>query len=51
MYFSKPDESVGTKRRQASLRPITGVVNGTRPAIRLERVCKSALKAKTDQAG
>lgn len=51
MFFSKPDESAGTKHRKVSLRPITGVVNGTRPAIRLERVCRSTLKAKTDQAG
>ena len=51
MFFSKPDESAGTKHREVSLRPITGVVNGTRPAIRLERVCESTLKAKTDQAG
>ena len=51
MVFSMPDESEGTKRRNASHRPITGVVNGTRPAIRLERVCESTLKAKTDQAG
>ena len=51
MFFSKPDESVGTKHREVSLRPITGVVNGTRPAIRLERVYTSALKAKTDRAG
>lgn len=50
-FSSKPDESLGTKHREVSLRPITGVVNGTRPAIRLERVCESTLKAKTDQAG
>ena len=51
MVFSKPDESAGTKHRRVSLRPITGVVNGTRPAICLERVYANALKAKTDQAG
>lgn len=51
LVFSKTDESVGTKRRKASLRPITGVVSGTRPALRLEYVRKRMLKSKTDQAG
>lgn len=37
--YSMPDESVGTKHREVSHRPIAVAVNGTRPAISLERVC------------
>ena len=46
-----PDEPIGAKHQSMSHRPITGVVNGTRPAICSDEIVRGSMRAKTDRAG